>query len=88
MEQKADMSEFWKTLNAFEKVMFVLAQSSACVLPFVMLSGSWRTSICLWVAALLFLCVMGFSIKKRTGESFKISIIPRFHNFYKSKNKS
>lgn len=77
MEQKADPIEFWKSCNTLEKVLFFLAQGAACILPFTLLAMLWYTSLTLWIVCFITLIALGISKRKRTGEKFSISIIPK-----------
>lgn len=82
MESKADMSKFWKSCNKAEKILFVLAQVCACVLPFMLLTMQWNYVLWLWIsgaASVLLLCILK---QKRTGERYIVSLLPKI-NFRK-----
>lgn len=75
--------EFYSNCNVLEKIMLVLAQTIACVLPFTMLAafGSERMAIIsgiLWIVCSLNLLILSYSRKIRRGERISISFLPKF----------
>jgi len=63
------MIEFFKGLNRFEKIMFILLQGSACALPFLMLAalGTLHEYWVMGTAALLVVAglLLKYSYNKR-----------------------
>lgn len=85
--EHSELVKFFLKLNWFEKLMFVVAQLVACVIPFTMLASFGKTinatkmgtiSITLWIICAVCLLSLGLSRKIRKGEKFSISFIPKF----------
>lgn len=81
--------KFFLKCNWFEKIMLIVAQVGACVLPFTILASFGTAqgaakmvtiSIVLWLTCSACLLLMAFSRRVRTGEKISISFIPKFNN--------
>lgn len=84
--EHTELVKLFLRCNWFEKIMLIIAQLGATCLPFTMLAafGSARmrlVSVILWVTCALCLLALGFSRRRRTGEEFKISFLPKFNSY-------
>lgn len=72
--------QFFLKCNWFEKIMLIIAQLSACCLPFVMVValGSMKmasVTYILWISGAASLVLLSIS-KRIRGEKIKISLLP------------
>jgi hypothetical protein len=80
-EDKAAIVKFFVKCNWFEKFCFLIAQVSACILPFSLLAtlkSAWAGyfSLGLWITCAIMLLLLRLSKARRTGEKLKILFLP------------
>ena len=80
--------EFFKLLrqsSLFEKILLIVLQIAACVLPFTLIMLLTLTvywiyfNAILWLSSVALAFIYKFAKQRRTGQHVEISIIPTFN---------
>lgn len=78
MKKDNDIIGLFKTLNPFEKVMFVIAQLASCSIPFILFAMlgdlHWGWLLGTFITLVISMNVMKFSYNRRVDEKDKMNV--------------